>query len=220
MNSEEQIRKYFLVGAGILLVIIVAGLVWAIMADSGEGGDNLDPNITFNDNQNPAIGPSDAKVTVRIYSDFQCPACQFAEAELAQIRNEYQDRVRFIWNDLPLTQIHPNATAAAAAARCAGEQGHFWEYADRIFATQDAWEYMQTPRTHFLSLSQEYGMDEESFTKCMVNGQNMGLIKADYQEAVSMNLTGTPTFFINRKMIVGAIDAATWRTELDSALAN
>ena len=135
MNSEDNIRKIFLIGAGILLVLIIGGLIWAIMSDPGNG-DKIDPNITFNDDQNPTQGPSDAKVKVRIYSDFQCPACQVAESVLSEIRTEYQDRVQFIWNDLPLTSIHQNAAAAALASRCAGQQGRFWEYADKVFEVQ------------------------------------------------------------------------------------
>ncbi len=218
MESEDKIRKIFLLGAGILLVLIVGGLIWAIMSEPGNSG-NIDPNITFNDDRNPAIGPADAKVTVRIYSDMQCPACQVAEAELAVIRQEYQDRVRFIWNDLPLAQMHPNATQAALAARCAGEQGRFWEYMDTIFETQEKWEYLTNPMNHFTDLIKEIGLDESRFNQCVISGDKLNLIQADYQEAVSLGLSGTPTFFINRKMIVGAIDQATWRQELDTALA-
>jgi protein-disulfide isomerase len=218
MNSEDQIRKIFLIGAGILLVLIVGGLIWAIMSDTG-GGDKIDPNITFNDALNPTAGPSDAKVTVRIYSDFQCPACQVAEAELADIRSEYQDRVRFIWNDLPLTQIHKNATAAALAARCAGEQGRFWEFAEKTFQTQGIWEHATTPRDHFYDLVDDLNLNQDKYNECLFDEKMMDRVENDFQEAISMGLTGTPTFFINRKKIVGVIDATSWRMELDAALA-
>ncbi|MDF1496605.1 MAG: thioredoxin domain-containing protein [Patescibacteria group bacterium] len=219
MNSEEQIRKFFLIGTGILLVLIVGGLIWAIMSNPGTN-DKIDPNITFNDNQNPALGPSDAKVTVRIYSDFQCPACKVAESVLTKIMDEYQDRVRFIWNDMPLTQIHQNAVSAAVAARCADEQGRFWESNAMIFETQDTWAYKSSPQDHFISIANELGLNEDKYSQCLLNDQIMSLVESDFQEAVSMGLTGTPTFFINRKMLVGAMDANAWRTELDTALAN
>ena len=106
MNSEEQIKKYFLIGAGILLVFIFGGLGWAILSDVKGSQSVVDSSVSFDDNQNPSFGPADAKVTVRIYSDFQCPACRVAEQALEPIRLEYQDRVRFIWNDMPLIQIH------------------------------------------------------------------------------------------------------------------
>lgn len=219
MESEDKIRKIFLLGAGILLVLIVGGLVWAIMSDSGNGG-NIDPNLAFNDERNPSIGPADAKVTVRIYSDMQCPACKVAEAELSKVRDQYQDRVRFIWNDLPLTQIHPNAAQAAVSARCAGEQGRFWEYMDKIFETQESWEYLTNPMNHFVALVNEMNLNEDRFNQCVLSGEKLELIQADYEEAVSLGLSGTPTFFINRKKIVGAVDQETWIQELDTALAN
>ncbi|MBD3281249.1 thioredoxin domain-containing protein [Candidatus Uhrbacteria bacterium] len=218
MNSEDQIRKIFLIGVSFLLVIIVGGLGWAIFAENDDG-QNIDPNITFNDNRNPETGPSDAKVTVRIYSDFQCPACKIAESELAIIRTEYQDRVRFIWNDFPLTNIHPNAPVAALAARCAGEQGRFWEYAEKIYESQEEWEYSTSPRNHFFELVNELNLNEEKFNQCLFDENIMDLIEKDFQEAIAMNLNSTPTFFINRKMITGAMDQASWRQELDSALA-
>jgi len=149
MNSEEQIKKYFLIGAGILLVFIFGGLGWAILSDVKGSQSVVDSSVSFDDNQNPSFGPADAKVTVRIYSDFQCPACRVAEQALEPIRLEYQDRVRFIWNDMPLIQIHPNTKSAALAGRCANEQGKFWEYADQLFATQDAWQYASNPALIF-----------------------------------------------------------------------
>jgi protein-disulfide isomerase len=219
MNSEEQVRKFFLIGTGILLVLIVGGLIWAIMSDPGSA-EKIDPNITFNDNGNPTLGPSDAKVTVRIFSDFQCPACKVAESALSTIRNEYQDKVRFIWNDMPLTQMHQNASAAAVAARCAGEQGRFWEFADQVFESQDKWEYSSAPRDHFFTIVEQLGLNKDKYNECLFSEQIMDSVEGDFQEGVSMGLTGTPTFFINRKMLVGAMDVTAWRTELDNALAN
>ncbi len=218
MNSEEQVKKYFLAGAGLLLVFIIGGLVWAIMSDAGNGSNTVNPNVSFNDSQNPTFGPSNAKVTVRIFSDFQCPACRVAEQALESIRLEYQDRVRFIWNDMPLTQIHPNAASAASAGRCANEQGKFWEYADQVFATQDTWQYMPNPAVHFVSLAEQSGLNKEEFEACHANNKYMSLVEKDFQEAVSFNLTGTPTFYINNTVTVGAMSASAWRTALDSAL--
>jgi len=220
MNSEEQIRRFFLIGAGFLLILIIGGLVWAILSEPGNGGSNIDPNITFNDDRNQALGPTNAKVTVRIYSDFQCPACKAAEGPLNQIMSEYQDRVRFVWNDLPLTQIHRNASGAAVAARCAGEQGRFWDYAALLFDTQSQWEDLTSTKEHFASLAANLNLNSEQFSACLLDSSVLDLVKKDYQEGVAMGLTGTPTFFINRKIVVGALTEAAWRQELDTALAN
>lgn len=217
MNSEERIKKIFLIGVSVMLIIIVGGLSWAIFAEN-EDHQNINPNITFNDSLNPATGPSDARVTVRIYSDLQCPACRFAEAELAKIRSEYQDQVRFIWNDFPLTNIHPNASIAALSARCADKQGRFWEFADRVYETQEEWEYSSSPRQKFIEIADELKLNQQKYAECLLDKSVMDLIEKDFREAVAMDLNATPTFFINRKMLVGAIDQTTWRQELDAAL--
>src|SRR4029079_8656742 len=86
----------------------------------------------------PPIGPASAPVTLIEFSDFQCPFCQRVAPTLKQIRATYGDRVRIVWKDFPLTQIHPQACDAAQAGNCAQEQGKFWEFHDQLFANQAA----------------------------------------------------------------------------------
>src|SRR5437879_3099588 len=80
-----------------------------------------------------ARGPTDAKVTIVEYSDFECPFCARVQATLARVLKEYDGRVRVVWKDSPLP-FHVHAHAAALAARAAGEQGHFWEMHDLLFS--------------------------------------------------------------------------------------
>jgi len=84
----------------------------------------------------PSIGPASAPVTLIEFSDFQCPFCQRVAPTLKQVKQKYGDKVRVVWKDFPLTQIHPQAFKASEAAHCAAEQGKFWEYHDRLFANQ------------------------------------------------------------------------------------
>ena len=89
--------------------------------------------ITVAQNE-PSAGRADAPVQIVMYSDFQCPFCARVGATVKKVQETYGDRVRVVFRDFPLSSIHPRATAAAVAARCAYEQGRFWEYHDRLFA--------------------------------------------------------------------------------------
>jgi Thioredoxin len=89
--------------------------------------------ITVAQNE-PSAGRADAPVQIVTYSDFQCPFCARVGATVKKVQETYGDRVRVVFRDFPLSSIHPRATAAAVAARCAYEQGRFWEYHDRLFA--------------------------------------------------------------------------------------
>ncbi len=90
------------------------------------------------DANDPSLGPASAPVTIVEFSDFQCPFCQRAVPTLKQVRAKYGDKVRIVWKDFPLTQIHAQAFKAAEGSRCAGEQGKFWEFHDHLFANQQA----------------------------------------------------------------------------------
>src|SRR3989344_9399332 len=90
----------------------------------------------------PVLGEKNAKVTIIEFSDFQCPFCsRFRDQTFDQIKSKYIDtgKVKFVYRDFPLTQIHPMAQKGAEASECADEQGKFWEYHDLLFQKQDEW---------------------------------------------------------------------------------
>ncbi len=218
MDQQDKIRRIFLFGTVAMGVLIVGGLVWAVAMGPGEGGNTIDPNITFNDDLNPAVGPENAKVTVRIFSDFQCSACKIAEVALRQAESQYKDRVRFVWNDYPLTSLHANAMGAAVAARCAQEQNKFWEYSEKLFANQAVWEKLADPNPQFTALAKDLGLLDDKFALCLGKEQPKNKVKQDIAEGEGMGIEGTPTFFINRQRFSGAWDLVAWQKALDQAL--
>ncbi|MBS3055775.1 MAG: thioredoxin domain-containing protein [Candidatus Aenigmarchaeota archaeon] len=94
---------------------------------------------TVNLGQLPPRGNSSSNVVVVEFSDFQCPFCKRAEPTIKKILSDYGDKIKFVYMDFPLTQIHRFADRAANAARCANEQGKFWEYHDILFDRQSEW---------------------------------------------------------------------------------
>lgn len=219
--TEQDTKKYFLFGIIGLSGLIVAGLVVAILAgpESGRPQGRVEQGLSFVDDNDPGYGPGESKFKVRIFSDFQCPACKLAEAAVGQAMDKYGDRVRFIWNDFPLPSIHPNAQAAALAARCAEDQGKFWEYHDRLFAEQEAWSEQPAPSQSFVQYAKDLGLDQEKFSSCVVNRQFLRKVQDDEAEGKANRVEGTPTFFIGDKRFVGILERADWESELDALLA-
>ena len=147
----------------------------------------------------PAWGPAGAPVTIVEFSDFQCPYCARVEPALKRLRETYGDRVRFVFRDFPLVQMHPQAAKAAEAAACAAEQGKFWELHDRLFDNQ--------ARLAVPDLKQhaaELGLDAGKFGECLDSGRRAADWQADQGEAAGYGVTGTPAFFINGRVLVGA----------------
>lgn len=222
MATEQQARAAFLVGTIGLGFLIVGGLVWAVVAgpDATALRSVVATGLKFNDDNDPSQGPGESKFVVRIFSDFQCPACKLAESGLKYAEKKYGDKVRFIWNDFPLSSIHPNARPAAIAARCAEDQGKFWDYHDKLYGNQEAWSALGAPTAEFIKYAEAMGLDKDVFTSCLVNEPGMHKIKADESEGKGNNVQGTPTFFIGNRVMVGGLDEKGWDQEIAQLLKN
>jgi len=147
----------------------------------------------------PIRGSANAPVTIIEFSDFHCPYCKKVQPTLSRILSEYGDRVRLAYRDFPLDQLHPSARKAAEAARCANDQGKFWEFHDKLYGGgTDA-----SPET-LTRLGREIDMDVVAFQQCLSTGKHRSDIDRDIQEATSFGVTGTPGFFINGRLISGA----------------
>jgi protein-disulfide isomerase len=150
--------------------------------------------------EEPAWGPADARVTIVEYSDFQCPYCKiFNDNTYGRLRQQYGNQVRFVFRDFPLDSIHPQARPAAEAAQCAHEQGKFWEYHDIIFANQQALQPSDLKR-----YARQLDLDGAQFDDCVDTRKYQASVEADLQDGFRRSVTGTPTFFINGQVLVGA----------------
>lgn len=214
-------RMPFVVGMIVLGVILTGGIIWAVLSAPAISGPQGNPNLTFNDANDPALGPENAPIVIRAFEDLECPACRGAKAGVDAMLAKYGDRVRFIWNDFPLPPAtHPNARVAANAARCAEEQGKFWEMADLLYAEQSSWSKAGDVGASFRTYANRIGLDEQGFRACYDSRRHDNKIADDLAEGRANGVNSTPTFFVNNVMYAGSLSAAQWDKILEPLLQN
>ena len=178
--------------------------------------NNADTHFNVNVVGEPAIGPENAPVTIVEFGDFQCPFCKrfYADVEEALFR-KYKGKIRFVFRDFPMLDIHPLAGMVAEAAHCAGDQGKFWEYHDLAFQTQP-----QRDKADMFALAKRLNLDITVFKDCMDTRKYVPHVVADHCDGLSLGITGTPTFFINGRKLVGAQSLSTFSAYIDAELGN
>ncbi len=163
----------------------------------------------------PAIGPPDAPVLIVEFSDYQCPFCARSALEtLPQILETYEGKIRVVFRDFPLSSIHSNAQKAAEAAECADDQGQFWAYHDTLFQNQQALDI-----DSLKGYAQQLGLDTGAFNECLDSGQYASEIQNDLAQGQSYGVTGTPTFFINGRLLRGAKPFSDFEAMIEEELA-
>lgn len=143
-------------------------------------------------------GPEDAAVRIVEFTDYQCPYCGRAQATLDELKESYGDKLQFVFKDLPL-DMHPNARMAAEAARCAGEQGAFWELHDWLFENA-----RQISRESILQAATDLELDSEELAACLDEGRHTAPVDATVAQAKRLGVASTPTFYVNGRMVRGA----------------
>jgi protein-disulfide isomerase len=161
----------------------------------------------------PMRGPKDAPVQIVMFSDYECPFCSRVEETMAQVRSKYGEQVVVVFRDFPLS-FHKNAQKAAEAAGCAGEQGKFWEYHDKLFANQRA-----LAPANLDQYATELGLDTTKFKACLDSGQRAPEVAADMKSGQALGVTGTPAAFVNGRFVNGAQPLDAFAKIIDDELA-
>lgn len=176
-----------------ILVLAVLVFAWSTISEGRKLARSTQstpsPTISADD---PSLGPESAQVIIVEYGDFQCPACKAVQPDVALLLAKYSGRVRLVWKDFPVSSQHPQALAAAVAARCAHEQGKFWEMHDRLFEEQDNFD-----AARYTEIAQALGLQLDSFTACMNTSQTTQRITTSVAEAVALGVDGVPTLYVN-----------------------
>jgi protein-disulfide isomerase len=148
-----------------------------------------------------AQGPENAEVTLVEYGDYECPHCGRAYAIVQQVQKHFGKRLRLVFRNFPLSELHPHAEAAAEVAEFAGAQGKFWEMHDRLFENQT-----RLGETLFVDLGEKLGLSTIALRQALEQGTFEPRVRADFKGGVRSGVNGTPTFFINGHRHDGSFD--------------
>jgi protein-disulfide isomerase len=158
-------------------------------------------------------GPSNAPITLVEYGDYECPHCGAAYPVIKEVQQRLGDRLRFVFRNFPLTEIHPRAAPAAAAAEAAATLGAFWPMHDLIFEHQDALD-----DADLLTYATQLNLDPDAFTAALTSPAIEERIRRDFLSGIRSGVNGTPTFFINSHRHDAPWDTESLLTALTSAI--
>lgn len=215
-------------------VIIGGSVIWSANLKSGGSGlaqvagsgsrgaapntNNTTPGI----DDDVILGDLEAPVTLIEFGDYQCPFCfrLFKETE-EKLREEFikTGKLKMVYRDFPLDQIHPFARPAAEAAECARDEGQYWTYHDALFLKQ-----RELATLDFTALAGELGMDAKKFGDCVSTRKYKDEVEKDYQDGIAAGVTGTPGNFIVAgdfvRVLPGALPYETFKAAIEEALQN
>jgi protein-disulfide isomerase len=166
-------------------------------------------------NRDHIQGPDTAPITLVEYGDYECPYCGQAYPIIKQIQGYFQDNLRFVFRNFPLTQVHPHAQKAAEAAEAADTQNKFWNMHDYLYEHQQALD-----ERHLEKYAKIIGLNLERFNDDMKNHIHASRIREDFLSGIQSGVNGTPSFYINEIRYDGSWDFDTLIRILTSVMNN
>jgi protein-disulfide isomerase len=185
-------------GVIIAIVLIFVG-IFAFSGDK-EKSDTKSSASTLTQH---VQGKGSTGVTLVEYGDYECPYCQLYYPTVKQVQAQFNDEIKFQFRNFPLQNAHKNAFAAARAAEAADMQGKFWEMHDMLYESQNyqVWTKASDAVVYFNQYAKQLGLDEAKFKTDFASKKVNNLINADLAEGTKLEITGTPTFFLDGKKI-------------------
>lgn len=197
---------------------LAIGAAIAVPAPAAQGSVARADTVDFLLRQR-SKGAEDAPVTVYEMSDFQCPFCRRHALEtFPELEREYvaTGKVRWVFINFPIPQLHPNATAAGEFAMCAARLDRFWLVHDLLFRNQDSWAKLTDPGPYLLTLADSAHIARSAIVPCLTNHQSRDLVRSDAEGAARAGVRSTPSFIIEGGLLQGAAPASDFKPILDS----
>ena len=209
-------RSYFIWGGVVvLLILVIWGAIKVVPKNTDLTGVGKPDAIGSSDWM---LGNKDAKVSIIEYSDFQCPACAAYASLLNKIIQDYGDKVIFVYRYFPLISIHKTAAISSMAAEAAGRQGKFWEMSNKLFENQSVWADNSKVQEIFVGYAQDLGLDINKFKSDLSSTEIKDKVNTAYDKAQAMNLSYTPSIFINNKLIQNPRSYEEFKTIIESEI--
>lgn len=167
----------------------------------------------------PRLGDASAPVEIVEFSDFQCPFCErFQQQVYPRLKAEYIDtgKASFVYQDFAF--LGTESTRAAIAAKCAKDQGKFWEYHDYLFAQQNGENEGTFTDQKLRSYAAALKLNQSSFNSCLQQSKYETSVKAETAAGQALGITGTPTVLVNGTMLVGALPYEQFKAAVEAAL--
>ncbi len=191
-RRRKNLRAWAL--PSVLVLAVAVGVAFAIATRKPAPQARAEPP--------PTRGAATASVVLVAYEDFQCPSCgAFARQVMPELNRRYIDtgRVRLEWHDF--AWYGPESDWAANAARCAGDQGKFWEYHDYLFDHQSGQNQGAFAKSHLKQFGRAVGLESATFDACVDQDAHLGAVRADEERVRELGLVGTPSFFVNGRQV-------------------
>jgi protein-disulfide isomerase len=162
----------------------------------------------------PVKGPDKAPVTIVEFSDFHCPYCRGVQSTLQQVLEKYPNDVRLVYKHYPIDSLHPQARRVAEASWCAQQQQRFWEFHDAVYASPP-----DASDAAIASFATKAGLDIKAFDVCVASGKAEPVVQAHISEGEHYGVSGTPGFFVNGRLLSGAVPLNSFSEIIDEEIA-
>jgi protein-disulfide isomerase len=213
-RKRSGLSTYVLI-VGVVIVALVAVALIVLLDQGADSSQAASDAVALE----KSYGADDAPVVVVEYADFQCPYCQqFAVGAGRRLKEDYTDQgqVRFVFRHFAF--IGDESTWAAEASECANEQGHFWEYHDKLFEEQAGENQGAFGQDNLKRFAAELGLDSEQFDECLDSGKYSSQVRDEFGEAQRRRVNSTPSILVDGQLIQNGSSYQVLQAAVEAAL--